>query len=248
MNKYTDKQWKLFGKQEPYFGVLANEKYLIKNITIEDKSLFFKSGLNYLNNVIENIQIHYDKKFVIKTALDFGCGVGRMVIPLSRKAEHVIGIDVSEFMIKESIKNCKEQSINNAEFIIFKDDSSILNNKFNFLHSFIVFQHIYPKRGLKIFSKLIKNLEKKGVGVVHFTYSRDNYVKYIIHFLKNKIPLLSNVINLIKKRNFYYPQMEMFIYDLNKISIILKKNNIEEFYREHTNHGGVQGVNIYFKK
>ena len=248
MNKYTDEQWELFGKQEPYFGVLADEKYLSKNITIEDKKLFFKSGLNYLDNVIKNIRTYYDEKFVIKTALDFGCGVGRIVIPLSRNAEHVIGIDISEFMIKESKKNCKEQSIDNAEFIISKDDLLTFNNKFSFLHSFIVFQHIHPKRGLRIFRNLIRNLEKKGVGVVHFTYSRDNYTKYIIHFLKNKIPLFSNIINLIKKRNFYYPQMEMFVYDLNKISIILKKNNIKEFYREYTNHGGVLGVNIYFKK
>ena len=248
MNKKTDKQWKLFGKKEPYFGVLSDEKYLSENITMEDKNLFFKSGFNHLNNVIKNIQIHYDKNFEIKTALDFGCGVGRVVIPLSKYAECIIGVDISDSMIEESKKNCNEQSICNAKFIISDDNLSALNNKFNFLHSYIVFQHIIPKRGLLIFKKLIKNLEHGGIGVVHFTYARDSYQKYIVHFLKNKIPFLTNIINLIKKRNFFYPQMEMFTYDLNKISLILKGNNIKEFYREYTNHGGILGVYIYFKK
>ena len=151
-------------------------------------------------------------------------------------------------MIKESKKNCNEQSIYNVKFIISDDNLPALKNKFNFLHSFIVFQHILPRRGLQIFKNLIKNLENEGIGVVHFTYARDNYQKYIIHFFKNKIPFLSNIINLIKKRDFFYPQMEMFVYDLNKISFILKESNMKEFFREYTNHGGVLGVYIYFKK
>jgi ubiquinone/menaquinone biosynthesis C-methylase UbiE len=248
MNKNTDNQWELFGKIDPYFGVLADKMYLSKNITIKYKQYFFQSGFNHLDSIIKNIKNNYDGNFKIKTALDFGCGVGRITIPLSALSKSVIGMDVSLPMIKESKENCKKQSINNIQFIQSDDNLSLLNDKFNFLHSYIVFQHISPNRGMKIFQNLIKNLENGGIGVVHFIYARDTYYKYIISFLKNRIPFLSNVINLIKKRDFYYPQMQMFIYDLDEIYYVLRKNSIKPFFRDYTNHSGQLGVCIYFKK
>ncbi len=79
-------------------------------------------------------------------ALDFGCGVGRLVIPLSKIAESVTGVDVSESMLNEAISNCDNQNVNNANFIKADDNLSMLSGKYDFIHSYIVFQHIPTKR------------------------------------------------------------------------------------------------------
>ncbi len=85
----TDKEWEKFGKDDPYFGVLTDNKYQKSNLTDEKKNEFFKSGFDYINNVLANIRQHIDQTFTIKKALDFGCGVGRLVIPLANLAEEV---------------------------------------------------------------------------------------------------------------------------------------------------------------
>tara|TARA_B100000959_G_C14652521_1_gene488915 strand:- start:367 stop:561 length:195 start_codon:yes stop_codon:yes gene_type:complete len=55
--KKTDNQWELFGRKEPYFGVLSDAKYLSKNLTTEDKNSFFKSGFIYIlkNNYLSHL-------------------------------------------------------------------------------------------------------------------------------------------------------------------------------------------------
>ncbi len=37
--------------------------------------------------------------------IDFGCGVGRLLIPLARNFEHAVGVDVSEVMLAETASN-----------------------------------------------------------------------------------------------------------------------------------------------
>ena len=89
--------------------------------------------------------MHIDPSFSINHALEFGCGVGRLVIPLAKIAKRVTGIDVSESMINEAKRNCESRKINNV-FLTKTDDSlSLLANNYDFMLSFIVFQHIPAK-------------------------------------------------------------------------------------------------------
>lgn len=98
-NNDTDKEWEKFGKYDPYFGVLTHDKFHKINLTDENKEEFFKSGFDYIDDVLEKIRSHIDQSFTIKKALDFGCGVGRLVIPLANVAKEVTGVDVSDSML-----------------------------------------------------------------------------------------------------------------------------------------------------
>jgi 2-polyprenyl-3-methyl-5-hydroxy-6-metoxy-1,4-benzoquinol methylase len=248
-NNNTDKDWEKFGNSEPYWSVLtSNEKFLTSNLTEENKQLFFKTGDLHIESVIKIIKKYIDPKYSIKRALDFGCGVGRLVIPLSKIANNVTGIDVSESMLKETKNNCESRSINNVEIITSDDDLTLLNKKFNFIHSLFVFQHIPVKRGEKIFKNLLKHLEPSGIGVFHFTYAKDYKVKKIIPFIKNYIPLAIYFINLIKKRKIFTPDMQMNTYNVNNLLLTLQKNNINKIHLEFANHGRELGIVVYFKK
>lgn len=157
------REWEKFGKEDPYFGVITQEKFRKHNLTDENKEDFFKSGLSYIDDIFRKIRQRVDQTFTIKKALDFGCGVGRLVIPLSNVAQEVTGIDVSDSMLNEAKKNCEAQSIHNVVFAKSDDSLSALNGKYDFIHSFIVFQHIPVKRGERIFENLISRLESGGI-------------------------------------------------------------------------------------
>jgi cyclopropane fatty-acyl-phospholipid synthase-like methyltransferase len=244
----TDKEWEIYGKDDPYFGVITHDKFHKCNLTDENKEEFFRSGSIYIDNVLKKIRQHIDPTFTIKEALDFGCGVGRLVIPLADVAKEVTGIDVSDSMLNEAKKNCEAHSISNVVLVKSDDSLSSLKDKYDFIHSFIVFQHIPVKRGEYIFQNLMAHLEDEGVCVIHVTYAKDDTINKLVSLINNYVPLAKNVINLFKERDFFGPQMQMNTYDLNRLLLIMQKMNICEFHAEYTNHGGVLGVVLFFRK
>lgn len=247
-NSNTDREWEKFGATDPYFGVITHEKYHKANLTDGNKDVFFRSGYDYITDILKKIRKHIDPTFNPKKSLDFGCGVGRLVIPLAGISENVVGVDVSESMLNEAKRNCESQSIKNVSFVKANDKLSSLNGKYDFIHSFNVFQHIPVKRGERIFKNLLAHIEKGGICVLHFTYAAKNYrAQKIVSLIRNYIPLGSNLINIIRGRKFFSPTLQMNTYDLNKIFLMMQEINVNDFYAEYTDHGGHFGFLIYFK-
>ena len=81
----TDKNWEYYGKKSPYYGVLTHDDYRTENLSGDTVDNFFKSGDEYINYVANTIHHHISKEFSPKKVLDFGCGVGRLLIPLAKK-------------------------------------------------------------------------------------------------------------------------------------------------------------------
>ena len=245
----TDKDWEELGRSDPYYGVVTHDRFRCSNLTDENKEEFFRSGYDHVNTVMKNIRRHIDPAFTIKKALDFGCGVGRLLIPLADIAENVTGVDVSDSMLNEARKNCEIRSINNVILAKSDDNLSTIKEKYDFIYSFVVFQHIPVLRGERIFKNLIAQLEDGGVCVIHFTYAKDSRTKKLVGLIKKHIPLAKNFINLIKGRSFSTPQIQMNDYNLNRLlSVIQLYLNVRELFVEYTNHEGTLGVIIYFKK
>ena len=244
----TDHEWEKFGNQNPYFGVLADEKFQQSRLLKEAKQEFFESGFADINRVLQNIREYIDPNFTVEQALDFGCGVGRSVIPLAHIAASVTGVDVSDSMLREAQSNCDQAGFKNVSFIKSDDHLKSLNGKYNLIHSYIVFQHIPVNRGEIILANLLSYLSNGGVGVVHFTYGKERHLQTLRQLIKDRIPWAENMINLTKGKGFLAPQMKMHTYDLNKIFFILQRSKIQNVHHEFTNHGGYLGIVLYFKK
>lgn len=246
-NSNTDKEWEKFGRHDPYFGVLTDDRFRVTNLSDDNRKAFFASGQEYIDRLMDNVRRHVAQDFHLDRALDFGCGVGRLVIPLARIAGEVTGVDVSDAMLAEAKKNCEALSLTNVVLAKSDDNLSAIRGDYDLIHSFIVFQHIMPARGLEIFQKLMAHLRAGGVGVVHFTYASEHQRRWV-SLLKRFIPLARNVSNLIKGRRFFAPQMQMNSYDLNTLLLKIQKAGVASSYLEFTDHGGEFGVIVYFRK
>ena len=76
--------------------------------------------------------------------LEIGCGVGRLVKPLSRRVAHVIGVDVSEEMLRRARDYCAGSV--NVDFLRTEGRLEFLPaDSFDFVFSHIVFQHLPRK-------------------------------------------------------------------------------------------------------
>jgi SAM-dependent methyltransferase len=217
--KDTDRQWKRFGRLFPYFGVDSNPRYKKKSLGEDELKDFFASGKEEIDTVRKIIREHIKPDFSPASSLDFGCGVGRLLIPIAKISKKASGVDVSEDMLEEARRNCDRYSVKNATLFLSDDSLSRLNEKFDFINTCIVMQHIPEERGEKIFSRLLDLLNDGGVGVFDFCYHGAPR-----HTLKNQM--------LMKIRSSLYgePLMLMHNYNLNGIFYQIQKRNITNVY------------------
>lgn len=247
----TDKSWIRYGKENPYYGVLTNDIYLQKNITEEALQAFFLSGVQDVDNLFQIIHDHIDRSFRPNTVLDFGCGTGRLVIPLAKRAKKVIGLDISKDILDIARLNTKKKNLDNVQFYLSDDNlTKISDQKFDFINSYIVFQHINVHRGEKLIQLLLKRLNSNGICALHITYYRD-FSKFTkaVNFFIIRVPFLYNFLSFfMKKKTKGLPLMQMNAYDLNKIFYILQKEGINNSHMVFTNHGNTLGVQLICQK
>lgn len=108
-------------------------------------------------NTIEFIKPFLQKEFRI---LDFGCGVGRLSIPLTEYVNFVNGVDKSNNMIALADKERLSKNLSNVRFISLDTFLSDENSKFDLIICVFVLQHI-PKNDLNIILNKFKSLAKQ---------------------------------------------------------------------------------------
>ena len=104
--------------------------------------IFFESWLGWVNHIFKKLSLN--EKVNFNSALDFGCGPGRLSQALCTKFDSVTGVDISASMIK------KADSLNrfpdSCKYLVNSTDdlSQLPSNNFDFVLSFITLQHISP--------------------------------------------------------------------------------------------------------
>jgi len=120
---------------------------------------------------------------------------------------------------------------------------------FDFVHSFIVFQHIPPARGMVIVRSLLERLEPGGVGALHFTYSRRaSLARRSVSWMRRTVPLANSVVNVAQGKPWTYPLMQMHSYRLERLLELLDEHGCRELYLQQTDHGGYLGAMLFFRK
>jgi SAM-dependent methyltransferase len=239
----TDVAWEEWGRRDPYFGVITNPKFRRDGLNDDAKREFFADGETLTNYLFATIQRHIDPQFKPKRILDFGCGVGRLLVPLARVAEEVIGIDVSPSMLEEARRNCEERQLRNVRLLLSDDDLSALSGTFDLIQSFIVFQHIPIRRGRAIISKLLQHLRPGGIGAIHLTYSKTRFAS--THGVAPPaVP--SSATEPQSTPIDADPEMQMNPYNMNEILFLLQGAGAQRVYVEFSDHGGELGVFLFF--
>ncbi len=246
----TDKAWKAYGATNPYYGVLAHDAFLDDALNAKTKAAFFTSGKNYVSTVWDLIETHFEPNFKPTRALDFGCGTGRLVLPLAAKAKEATGIDVSQDMLNEAMANASEQQIENVGFMLSHDwIEQYKPGNYDFVNSYIVLQHLNESRGLFFFEKLVEAVSENGIGALQITFANRKTAKErFINYFRYRVPLVNNLLNVIRGKKFGLPLMQMTSYDLSTVFMKLQSLGVYQFHTVFTDHGGHHGVLLLFRK
>ncbi|AGX88348.1 class I SAM-dependent methyltransferase [Candidatus Symbiobacter mobilis] len=259
----TDSEWEQWGQRDPYYGVITHPKFRRDNFDETARSEFFESGQCHVQHILATCRQQIDSTFKPSRILDFGCGVGRLLIAFSAQAVQVVGLDVSDSMLSEARRNCEEIGVRNVVLIKSDDDLTLLEGTFDMIHSTIVFQHIQPQRGLRLFARLLGYLAPSGIGTIQITYAKAMYAPNLGAAPSTASLTVSNVwsnLSSTLKRfiindllsGFSYsrkdPEMQMNVYNLNQLMFIMQEIGIKRCYTEFTDHGGELGVFLYFQR
>jgi ubiquinone/menaquinone biosynthesis C-methylase UbiE len=87
--------------------------------------------------------------FSPETALNFGCGVGRLTFAMAKYAASVIGVDVAAGMLDVARREAGDRGMTGVEL-----RHDLPDRRVAWVNSAIVFQHIPPERGHDIFEGL----------------------------------------------------------------------------------------------
>ncbi len=231
----TDQDWKHYGELEPYYGVLTHERFLRANLTPEVLEEFWQTGRDDISITWNNLVRLFGER-PIRSALDFGCGVGRLTRAIGEIADNAVGVDVSPAMIAEG----QEHSLPNVEFT-----TELPSGPFDWINSSIVFQHIPPKRGLVFFKDLLDRADESAFLSIHFTFFKDGRALNSHGIEAIQFGTWDGEVirpTLMKETE---QRMMMYDYDLNKIYAMLIANNFTDVHLTHTDHAGARGAVIY---
>lgn len=157
---------------------------------------FFQHGINMINDMQAMLSGQGINLFQFNNMLDFGCGCGRFLIPLSMMtdAKIISGTDIDH----ESIKwmkahhaQFKDLDVNNTQPPLKYGD-----NTFDFIFCISIFTHLPEDMQVSWLKELLRVMQPGGYGI--FTVHGDNIHSH----------LLPHELAKLKEKGFYYKMVE----------------------------------------
>jgi 2-polyprenyl-3-methyl-5-hydroxy-6-metoxy-1,4-benzoquinol methylase len=261
-NLRTDADWETFARADPYWAVLTHDQFRRENLNPGTRAEFFESGEGHIQKVFDDVRRHLIAEFAPRRALDFGCGVGRLLIPLARRCAEVVGVDVSETMLHEAADNCRAENLGHVTLVKGDDDLSAVTGTFDLVNTFLVLQHVPVARGVRIFQRLVELIAPGGCGALHATYAdarprppeplppRRGVLRRVT------APVLRPVRAALRPvfgwgttpSGTARPEMQMNPYPLDVLLRTIQDAGAEFLRAKLMNHGGWYAVQLLFRK
>lgn len=178
-----------------------------------------------------------------RRALDFGCGVGRIAIPLAERCEHVYGIDIATSMREQMSANAAHEGVSNIEALPPEALPS-LAGRYDLLVSLHVLQHIRMREGEQLLRDLLRGLAPGGVGYVNLVLRPAHPLLSVMRWIwlsprawrpKRRLHPL-NPVKWLRVLDTSYVYMMRRSYSLNRLGRVLAEEGIGEWH-VHYNRG-----------
>jgi 2-polyprenyl-3-methyl-5-hydroxy-6-metoxy-1,4-benzoquinol methylase len=219
------KQWELFGEKDPYYGVCTDKQFGREALGEDARARFFTSGDRQMDDLLADAMTIADPDFRPDSVLEYGCGVGRLLIPAAKRARTVVGVDVSSSMLEEARRNCETRGVDNVE-LVTPDQLDVADGGFDFVYCFAVLIHLPRRTGEQIIAKTARLLRPGGVGAFNVVIKAKPHLAGFNAVMK--LPLAHNLLNILRGREWSYPHMEMNVYSLNRVALLLREHGSEQ--------------------
>ena len=245
--------WERFAAREPYFAVLTAPEYLRQNLTPERRRAFFESGDALVASMFRAIELQLSPYFNPSAILEYGCGAGRLAIPLARRAARnaglVTAVDRSPAMLDAARREAGEHGVSNVQFRTPAELFSSGGQTFDFITCYFVMQRLPPDQGLPLLASLLDRLTPKGVAVFHIPFrSTASSALTALRWLRSAVPGMNALVNTARRRPAGEPFVRSYTYDLAAVFGVLKAGGIETMHLVFEPHEGLETALLYVEK
>ena len=143
----TDDAWEAIARRDPYWGVLSSDEYVGARLDDETERRFFQSGQDHIAQVLDVLRARVQPGFAPKTAIDYGCGVGRLLVPLGRRMR-------AGDRRRRLTPRCSAWRAPTSTAPVYTNvdlrsasDLAAIEPRVDLVHSVLVLQHIPPASG-----------------------------------------------------------------------------------------------------
>jgi 2-polyprenyl-3-methyl-5-hydroxy-6-metoxy-1,4-benzoquinol methylase len=158
--------WEALAKREPYFDVLTTEGSQVAS------EAFFETGEEDIATLFAAIAPLLGRDVRVTSALDFGCGAGRLTLSLARRATRVTACDIAPTALDHARRNAARAGLHNVSFVETEELAGLDEAQFDFVCSLLVLQYIPPSLGHEIIRTLLRLLAPRGIAALGVTLQR----------------------------------------------------------------------------
>jgi len=184
-------------------------------------------GETFVMHILRRFERHFGK-LERGRALDHGCGVGRLTLPLARAFEHVVALDVSETMLAEARANTGGDGLDNVVLAPADDGLSAAAGEFDFVNSHLVLQHVPVWRGLKMLDRLLDKVKPGGGFHIHLSWRTDRGGPRWLYWASANVPGVKIWQNVLAGRRWDAPAMQMNDYPLARVISELARRGADD--------------------
>ena len=241
VERKSDRIWESFGSTDPYYGVLSADRWQGAGKSEAERLTFLATGERHIARVMATIRGRLAPDFEPRSALDFGCGVGRLVLPLARECGRAIGVDISPSMLKETAANARRAGLEDRIGLVLSDDGlTRVPGKVDLVHSYIVIQHLGTARGLAMTGQLLDRVNDGGVAALHVQYlRRESALRGLVYRARRDVPGFHALMTRIRGDGASHGRglMKMDSTPLVPLFTALQDKGFGEVHVEFSNHG-----------
>jgi SAM-dependent methyltransferase len=180
-----EQQFSYLGENDPYWSVLACDRYRLANLDQITREEFFLSGRQSVEEMEmtacrNNIELRRQG-----VCLELGCGVGRTTVWLADAFSHVIAADLSAPHLQLARQAGDRSGKQNITFLQVNSRNAFENlPEFDTFLSIIVLQHNAPPLIAFMLRQILRKLRAGGIAYfqiptygLHYEFSLDAYLR-----------------------------------------------------------------------
>jgi SAM-dependent methyltransferase len=229
--------WDVIAARDAFYGVVTADEFRADRLDPDARRRFYKTGEDDIARVLDWFHTDLGCRPEPGRALDVGCGVGRLSYAMANVMRDVVGYDVSETMVAIARKEAP------ANLALA---SRLPDGPFDWINSYIVFQHIPPAEGLDLLDDCLARAAPQAFLSLQFTGWRDG-PSASASPLSRGARWLERMIHRQPGRRVD-PLIRMHDYNFSDILRRIMTQGFERVVLRHTDHGGHHGAWILARR
>ena len=241
-------KWEAFAAREPHFAVLTAPRFLQANLTPAHEREFFASGEAIVAWMLDVIDAALVPEFAPMTILEYGCGIGRLALPLARRPGSVTAVDRSPAMLARARQEAERHQLQHITF----DKPAVVFDRprtFDLVVCYHVLQRLPRHHAFALARRLCGSIAPGGVGVFQWPYrAHDALPVRVSRWAREHVPMVNVAVNTARGKPVGDPFIPTHVFDLPEMLAVFDDPSFRATHVALEHHEGLDYAILFAER